>query len=86
MSVRTENILPHTHGREFKVDIENTEEFEEVKNHLLKIDGVDNVTFNMESYPYEICIQTNKMVQIKTIQDAISDKGHHAVPSEALSL
>lgn len=81
MSLIGENVIPGDHGRVFYVDINDENEFEEMKQKILKIKGVKDVLYHAGVYPREMTIHSLNLVKVKDIQDAVREKGFHAVPA-----
>lgn len=86
MSLISENVIPGNHGRVFMVDINDRHEFERVKDKILKIEGIKDVLYNDQTYPNEMTIHSLTLVKVKDIQDAVRDKGYHAVPAGLFEL
>lgn len=86
MSLIGENVIPGDHGRTFIIDINEEHDFERVKGKILKIHGVKDVIYNQEVFPREMTIHSYNLVKVKDIQDAVRDKGFHAVPAGLFQL
>ncbi len=86
MSLISENVIPGNHGKTFIVDITEKEEFEKVREQILKIEGVEDVLYDDKPYPHEIKVHSSKFVKIKDVQNAVRDKGFHAVPAGLFEL
>lgn len=86
MSLIGENVIPGDHGKMFYVDINDERDFQEVKQKILKIEGVKDVLYNTEAYPSKMTIHSLNLVKVKDIQDAVREKGFHAVPAGLFQL
>lgn len=86
MSLISENVIPGNHGKVFIIDINDRHEFEKVKEKILKIEGIRDVLYDDQSFPHEMTIHSQKLVNIKDIQDVVRDKGYHAVPASLFEL
>lgn len=86
MSLISENVIPGPHGSVFMVDIPDRHEFERVRDKILKVEGVEDVLFNDQTYPHEMTVHTLTLVKVKEIQEVVRDKGYHAVPARLLVL
>jgi len=86
MSLQSENVIPGEHGKTFTVNIDTQEEFEGIKDEVLKLDGIRDVIFNSDTYPHEVTVHTHKLVLVKDVQIAIRDAGYHAMPKDLYPL
>jgi hypothetical protein len=86
MSLLSENIIPGNHGKIFGTNAKDKQDLEKIKTKVLSIDGVKNVIINTEVYPKEFTIHTNKLVNIKDIENAVISMGFHAIPKGLFEL
>ncbi len=86
MSLLSENIIPGNHGKIFGTNAKDKQDLEKIKTKVLSIDGIKNVIINTEIYPKEFTIHTNKLVNIKDIENAVISIGFHAIPKGLFEL
>ncbi len=86
MSLLSENIIPGNHGKIFGTNAKDKQDLEKIKTKVLSIDGIKNVIINTEIYPKEFTIHTNKLVNIKDIENAVISMGFHAIPKGLFEL
>ena len=85
MSILSENVIPGNHGKVFGTNAKEANDLRRIKENLLKIEGVKNVTFNND-FPVEFTVHTSKMVEIKEIEKMVKGIGFHAIPKGLFSL
>lgn len=86
MSLLSENIIPGNHGKIFGTNAKDKQDLEKIKTKVLSIDGIKNVIINTEVYPKEFTIHTNKLVNIKDIENAVISMGFHVIPKGLFEL
>jgi len=86
MSLLSENIIPGNHGKIFGTNAKEKQDLEKIKTKVLSIDGIKNVIINTEVYPKEFTIHTNKLVNIKDIENAVISMGFHVIPKGLFEL
>jgi len=80
MSLLTDNIIPGEHGKIFSTNANEEIELTEIKNKLLKIDGITDVLINNTIFPKEFTITTNKVISVEDVEKAVKAIGYHAIP------
>ncbi|NGY37907.1 heavy-metal-associated domain-containing protein [Flavobacterium sp. XN-5] len=80
MSLLAENVIPGIHGKVFGTNAMKENELIEIKTRLLKLEGINDIVLNIEIFPREFTIYTNKIVSIKDIENAVKSVGFHAIP------
>jgi len=80
MSLLTDNIIPGEHGKIFSTNANEEIELTEIKNKLLKIDGITDVQINNTIFPKEFTITTNKVISVQDVERAVKAIGYHAIP------
>lgn len=84
MSLLTDNIIPGEHGKIFSTNAKEEIELEEIKEKLLKVDGVTAVQIDNSIFPREFTVFTNKVISITEIEKNIKSVGFHAIPKEKI--
>ncbi|MCM4163389.1 MULTISPECIES: heavy-metal-associated domain-containing protein [unclassified Arenibacter] len=85
MGILSENVIPGNHGKVFGTNAKEVKDLRRIKEHLLKINGIENVIFN-DDFPVEFTVHTTKMVEIKEIENMVKGLGFHAIPKGLFSL
>ncbi|MES2238679.1 MAG: heavy-metal-associated domain-containing protein [Bacteroidota bacterium] len=80
MSLLTDNIIPGEHGKVFGTNANEEIELIEIKNNLLKVDGVIEIQINNAIFPKEFTVFTNKVISIDEVEKAVKAIGYHAIP------
>lgn len=80
MSLLTENIIPGEHGKVFGTNANEEIELIEIKNELLKVEGITEVQINNDIFPKEFTIITNKVISIEEVEKIVKSTGFHAIP------
>ena len=78
MTYINDNIIPGNHGKTFTTDVRSPEEKSKLKAAIIKIDGVTNVIFE-DTYPSEVTVHTDKVVQVKEIMDKAAKMEFHMI-------
>ncbi|MCK7590966.1 heavy-metal-associated domain-containing protein [Subsaxibacter sp. CAU 1640] len=81
MSFLSENVIPGNYGKKFTTDAKHPDEFKQIEENLMKLDGVKDVMFENGSKPTVFVIHTNKVVTVKAIEDKVKELELHAVPT-----
>ena len=85
MGILSENVIPGNHGKVFGTNAKEVKDLRRIKEHLLKINGIENVIFN-DDFPVEFTVHTTKMVEIKEIENMVKGLGFHAISKGLFSL
>ncbi len=80
MSLITENVIPGKRGKIFATNASEPKELEKIRNMIMSISGVSNVSINSDTFPKELIITTSKLVKVKQIEEAVIKIGFHAIP------
>jgi hypothetical protein len=86
MSLLSENVIPGNHGKVFGTDAEHQEDLDKIFNVIKAIDGIKDVILSPQKFPKEFTIHATKMVEIKTIEDAVKRLGFHVIPKGLFQL
>lgn len=86
MGLLSDNVIPGNHGKTFEVNINDIEEFEMVKQALIKLNGVKKVLFDTETFPHILIIHSSSLVHVKDVQQIVIESGFHAVPKTLFGL
>ena len=81
MSFLSENVIPGNYGKKFTTDAKNLEEFKQIEDILMKLDGVKDVLFENGSKPTVFVVHTNKVVNVHDIENKVKTLNLHAVPT-----
>jgi copper chaperone CopZ len=84
MSLLTDNIIPGEHGKVFGTNANEEIELIQIKNSLLKVDGITEVSINNSIFPKEFTVFTNKVISIENIEKVVKSIGFHAIPKELI--
>jgi hypothetical protein len=80
MSLLSENLIPGNHGKIFVTNAKDNTDLERIKNRILSLKGIKDVSLNSEVFPKELTIFTTKLVKVKDIEDVVMTTGFHAIP------
>lgn len=86
MSLLTNNVIPDNHGKVFGTNAMEEIDLLEIKKKLMELDGIKNVIVNLEIFPREFTVHTNKMVNITDIENKVKQIGFHAIPKDSFLL
>ncbi|MGJ8592915.1 MAG: heavy-metal-associated domain-containing protein [Aquaticitalea sp.] len=81
MSFISENVIPGNYGKKFTTDAKNPEEFKQIEDALMTLEGVKDVVFENGSTPTVFVVHTNKVVNVHEIENKIKLLDLHAVPT-----
>lgn len=84
MSLLTDNIIPGEHGKVFGTNANEEIELIEIKNSLLKVNGITEVSINNSIFPKEFTVFTNKVISIEDVERVVKSIGFHAIPKELI--
>ena len=84
MSLLTDNIIPGEHGKDFGTNANEEIELIQIKNSLLKVDGITEVIINNSIFPKEFTVFTNKVISIENVEKVVKSIGFHAIPKELI--
>lgn len=84
MNLLTNNIIPGEHGKVFGTNANEEIELIEIKDNLLKLDGITEVSINNSIFPKEFTVFTNKVISIEDIEKVVKSIGFHAIPKELI--
>ena len=79
MSLLSENLIPGNHGKIFVTNAKDNTDLERIKNRILSLKGIKDVSLNSEVYPRELTIRTTKLVKIKDVEDIVLTTGFHII-------
>lgn len=79
MTFISENIIPGNYGKKFATNADDPSEKTELEAALMEIDGVTDVIFDDDKHPLVFTIHTNKVVNIRTIQDKANELNFHVI-------
>ena len=79
MTFISENVIPGNYGKKFTTDAKHPEDFKQIEEALLKLDGVTKVIFEEGSKPMVFVVQTDKVVSVKTIENKVKELDFHAI-------
>lgn len=80
MSLLTDNIIPGERGKVFGTNANEEIELIEIKNKLLKVDGIVKVDINNSIFPKEFTVFTNKVISVDNVERVVKSIGYHAIP------
>ena len=86
MSLFSENVIPGYHGKIFATNAEYVSDLQRIKNEVMSIEGVKDVTYDSDVFPREFTVHTTKMVSVKDVEDAVIALGFHTVPKGLLEI
>lgn len=81
MTFISENVIPGNYGKKFTTNAKHSEDFKQIEEVLLSIDGVKDVIFEKDSMPTVFVIHTNKVVSVDLIEEKVKELNLHAVPT-----
>lgn len=84
MSLLKDNIIPGEHGKVFGTNANEEIELIEIKNSLLKVNGITEVSINNSIFPKEFTVFTNKVISIEDVERVVKSIGFHAIPKELI--
>lgn len=80
MSLFSDNVIPGNHGKLFGTNAIEETDLIDIKNCLLKMDGIKNVALNTSIFPREFTVYTTKIVKVSEIENKVKSIGFHAIP------
>lgn len=80
MSFLSENVIPGNYGKIFETNAKESSELEKLKSSILHVEGIRDVILNLETFPRELTVHTEKVVRIDDIEKAALEAGFHAIP------
>ena len=84
MSLLTDNIIPGGHGKVFGTNANEEMELIEIKDKLLKLDGITEVHINNSVFPKEFTVFTYKVISIDQVEKVVKSIGYHAIPKAVI--
>lgn len=81
MTFISENVIPGNYGKKFTTDAKHPEDFRQIEEALMTLDGIKDITFEEGSKPTVFIVHTNKVVDVKTIEHKVKELNLHAVPT-----
>ena len=81
MSFLSENVIPGNYGKKFTTDAKDPDEFKQIQDILLNLEGVKDVIFEADTKPTVFVVHTFKVVSVHDIEHAIKELNLHAVPT-----
>lgn len=81
MTFISENIIPGNYGKKFTTDVNEPSEKSKLEAAILKVKGVTAVIFGT-TYPLELTVHTDKVVNISEIQEKAKELEYHVIPKE----
>lgn len=86
MSILSENVIPGNQGKVFGTNVKLNSDLERIKEKLLELEGIEDVTLNFNSFPKQFIVRTNKLVRVHDIEAKVISAGFHAIPKENLEI
>jgi hypothetical protein len=86
MSLLSDNVIPSDHGKVFGTNAESDADLDKIKKAILRVEGVKDVMIDEHTFPREFTIHTNKIVEVKAIEDAVISVGFHITPKHMFGL
>ena len=80
MSLISDNVIPGEHGKVFGTNANHDSELKQIKEELLKHDGITEVQINSSIFPKEFTVFTSKLISVEEIENAVKLTGYHAIP------
>ncbi|MEO6348263.1 MAG: heavy-metal-associated domain-containing protein [Aquaticitalea sp.] len=81
MTFISENVIPGNYGKKFTTDAKHPEDFKQIEEALMRLDGIMDVIFIEGSKPTVFVIHTNKVVSVSIIEDKVKELDLHAIPT-----
>lgn len=79
MGLLTDNVIPGNHGKIFTTDATETIDLERIRTAMCEVEGVKDVILNAEAFPVEFTVQTESIVPVEAIENAVKAIGYHAI-------
>lgn len=86
MSLLSDNVIPGNQGRVFGTNARKERDLERIREKVLELDGVREVTLDFEAFPKQITVYTNKLVRVEKIEEKVISSGFHAIPKDKLEI
>ncbi len=86
MNLLSKNVIPGNHGKIFGTNAVEKTDLLKIKNALLNIHGVKDVTINTKSFPKEFTVYTSTLVKVVDIENEVKRFGLHAIPKGLFEL
>lgn len=84
MSYVSDHIIPGHKGKMFGSNLKTEEQFEVLKERLLKINGIEKISLDQSSYPFTVIIFTEDSIEIEKIQDESKKMDIHLIPKTGI--
>lgn len=81
MSFLSENVIPGNYGKKFTTDAKNLQEFRQIQEALMSLEGIKDVIFETDGIPTVFIVHTNKVVSVDAIENKVKLLNLHAVPT-----
>ena len=86
MSYLSENVIPGKKGKVFGTNAKREQDLERIKRAILSVEGVSAVDIDPETFPIEIIVRTDHVVEVKDIENKVSFTGFHVKPKGFLEI
>ncbi len=86
MSLLSENIIPGNHGKIFGTNAKEQIDLDRIKNKVLTLKGIKDITINSEIFPREFTVYTSELVKVEDIENQVKLTGFHAIPKDLFEL
>ena len=86
MNLLSENVIPGNKGKVFGTNAKQEVELEMIKNKIMELKEIRDVTFNLNSFPRELTIYSSKLVKVEDIAKKVKSTGFHIIPKESLNI
>ena len=80
MSLLSEHIIPGDSGKVFTTNAFKANDLKRIKQSVLRVDGVIDVSIVEEVFPREFIIRTDKLVAVTDIENAAKRLKFHLIP------
>ncbi|WP_281764255.1 heavy-metal-associated domain-containing protein [Neptunitalea lumnitzerae] len=84
MSFIDDIVIPGDKGRTFMTSVSDPEELSKLKNAVLKVNGVTDVSINTEVFPTEVHVIADVVVDVESIENEVNGLGFHLLPKSNL--
>lgn len=80
MSYINDIVIPGETGRVFTTNIKDKDKIENLKTLLLQMEGVTDVIVNQNSFPSELRLLTDRVLDISDLESVANTNGYHIIP------
>jgi len=86
MSLLDEKIIPGDYGMTFGTNAKEDKDLARIKKKVMELKGITDVILNTEIFPREFTVHTDRLVEVKDVEEKVEETGFHAIPKSLFAL